>query len=92
MNGNEQGNIILSLNSISFPVTNTWKSNVENKSVEPALAQSLAQGTPHPWDQTTTSPFFPPAQKKPGGTRPQSFSVWLFLAQSPQGGFLTHQK
>ena len=63
MNGNEQGNIILSLNSISFPVTNTWKSNVENKSVEPALAQSLAQGTPHPWDQTTTSPFFLPSQK-----------------------------
>ena len=63
MNGNEQGNIILSLNSISFPVTNTWKSNVENKSVEPALAQSLAQGTLHPWDQTTTSPFLTPSQK-----------------------------
>ena len=63
MNGNEQGNIILSLNSTSFPVTNTWKSNVENKSVEPALAQSLAQGTLHPWDQTTTSPFLTPSQK-----------------------------
>ena len=63
MNGNEQGNIILSLNSTSFPVTNTWKSKVENKSVEPALAQSLAQGTLHPWDQTTTSPFLTPSQK-----------------------------
>ena len=73
MNGNEQGNIILSLNSTSFPVTNTWKSNVENKSVEPALAQSLAQGTLRPWDQTTTSPFLTPSQKNQEVHNPSLF-------------------
>ena len=54
------------------------------------FSQSLAQGASHKGNHTTTSPPFP--QINPGGTQPRSFSVRLLPVQSPQAGFLNHQK